>query len=95
MDVPQRHVVEIRKDAGVHIVGAADGDLLRLGAQRPSDELVGDKHIPRGGINLHLGDGGGHRVGVGGNFGIGEVPPHMGGLDEGQHVQVHGAERVG
>ena len=82
----ERDVIKAVESRSVHVVGAADGDILGIGALCAGDKLVGDDNVAVVFINLHLTHSDLDRVGVGFDFVIGIKAPDVRRLDEGQHV---------
>ena len=85
------HIVDPVKGGGVHVVRAADRNVLRLGPRRTRDELMGDEDISLCRVHVHLFNGRAHGVCIRGDLAVREAAAHMRGLDKGQHVNVHGA----
>ena len=89
VEMSQSHIVKAIKNGGVYMVCTAHGKLLGLAPGRAGDELVGQQKVPRPGVDLHLPDGHPQGVGVALNGLVGEAPPHMCGLEEGEQIDPH------
>ncbi len=94
VDMAQGHIVKGVKYGCIHVVRPAHGDVLRIRTLRAGNELMGYQHVPPGRVNRHLPDGRAQSVRVGGYFAVREKPPDMGGLQEGEHVEIHSPEGV-
>ena len=93
--VSERDVVEARERRGVHVVRAADGDVLGLRARGARHELMRYQDGAPRGVGLHRADRDAHRVRIGISLLVGEKAPDVRGLEKRQHEEVDGAVRVG
>ena len=91
VQMAQRHVVKGGKHLRVHVVKPADGHLLRLAASRTGHILMRQQHVARLRIDVHLRDGGSHRLRIALDVLTPERRAHMRGLHERQQVNVHRA----
>ena len=91
VEVAQGHIVEGVENGHVHVVRPAHGDLLRVAPGGAGDELVGDQHVPEGGVHPHGSDGRGQGIGVGVRRPVGKAPADVGWLHEGQEINAHRA----
>ena len=46
VEMPQRHIVKVGKNGGIHIVAAAHTLLLGVAGLAAGDKLVGQEHVP-------------------------------------------------
>ena len=91
--MPQSGVIEGAKNTSVHPVQAAHRQLFRVAGfrqcPRRRDELMGQHHVPPGGVHLQIFNDGSQRIRVILDFNIREKAPHHGRPQEGNEVDVH------
>ena len=95
VEVAEGDVVEGVEGAGGDLVEAADGALLGVAGLRAGDEVVGDEHIAGARVGVGVGDGGGDGVGIGFDGVVGVEFAGLGGLQEGEEVDVEAAVGIG
>ena len=78
--MPQGHIVKAIEHGGIHVVRAAHDKLLRLAGGRPGDELVAQQHVPAAGVDIHMGNGRLHGVGIAVDMFLRVEAPQVGGL---------------
>ena len=86
----ERHVVETVKHRCIHIVCAANAQLLRLTDSRAGHELVRDQHVARGKIGTHLRDRRAAGIRIALDRFIREEALYVRGLEKRQQPEMHG-----
>ena len=89
VEMAQRHIVEVLKHGGVHVVAAAHRQLFGLAGGRAGDKLVGQQHVALRGVHRHAFQRHADGVGIAFDGLVRRKAPDMGGLKEGQQPEMH------
>ncbi len=94
MDVAEGDVIKIVEHADIHIIRAADRQLLGVAARRARDELMRDQHIAARRVHIRRAEHRRHRVRIAFDFLVREKAAHLHRLEERQQINVYRAVLV-